>query len=165
MMEERHLNLEIEHQKLKRECEIDKKKSQNPCSHLPEGFDLQDTASSMANHGVGKVFCDRRDICNECEHIQNPKRHFIENVNPIIEHFKGDLNKIDEITITMPDENDAKTFSVEFEGPRNIIKHFETCHLCYRNWNQPFRMNRICDLIEQDKFSKNKKGPGKRGKK
>ena len=165
-MEEGHLNLEKEHQKLKREYEIDKKKTQNPPSHLPEGFALQDAASPMANHGMGKVFCDRRDICNECEHIQNPTRHFIENVFPIIQHFKGDLNEINKTTITMPDENDCKTFSVELNEdpfePKIVVKHFETCHLCYRFWNQPFRMDRISDFIEYGKFCRNKKGSGKR---
>ena len=168
-MEEGHLDLENKHQELKREYEINKKKTLNPSSHLPEGFALQDAASPMANHGVGKVFCNRRDICNECEHIQNPKRHFIENVYPIIQHLKGDLNDINKTTITMPDENDCKTFSVEFNQepfePKSVIKHFETCHLCYRYWNQPCRMDRISDIIERDKLCKNKKGLGKRGKK
>ena len=68
-MEEGHLNLEKEHQKSKREYEIDKKKTQNPPSHLPEGFALQDAASPMANHGMGKVFCDRRDICHESNYM------------------------------------------------------------------------------------------------
>ena len=143
---------------------MEKQKIEPLPSPLPAGFTLQDSASPLANHGVGKIFCDRKDICNECEHIQNHRRHFIENVTPIIEYFKSDLNKINEVKIAMHEADNVKNFSVEFNGPKSVIKHFETCHLCYRLWNHPFRMEWIICYIEQERYSRNKKGLGRRGK-
>ena len=146
--------------------EIERLKNAPRTSDFPTRLTRKDEAKPN-----GKVLCDRTD-CNECEYIQNPLRHFHENLSSLMDVFKHDANKINEIKIAMNDENDCRRFSVDlpenYPIPDSVppgILHFEGCHLCYCFWNDSSRPNIVLHSCVQDKITKGKTRTPKRGKK
>ena len=129
--------------------------------NLPNGLELQSEDSLPRNYSFGKVKCNEAG-CNECEHIQDPIRHFLEKINPIFDKCDRDINKISKISIMKSSENDYRQFMVEypeqeFKINSSVFKHFKECHLCYLFWNHDSFLD-ICTIgIIQKKCDQRKK--------
>ena len=139
--------------------------------NLPDGLKLQCEDNVPSNYSFGgKVQCNENN-CNECKHIPDPSRHFVEMINPIIDQCKGDINKIAKMSISMVDIKDCSRFKVNFQQDElhikpHIFKHFEKCHICFLYWNQTSSLDIIKTCIDQKHIEKHKNlGKSRRGKK
>ena len=129
--------------------------------NLPSGLELQSEDSLPRNCSFGRVKCNETS-CNECEHIQDPIRHFLEKVNPIFEKCDRDVNKLSKIFIIKSSEDNCRQFNVEYPEEElrinpSAFKHFKECHLCYLYWNLHSVLD-ICTIsITQKKCDQRKK--------
>ena len=129
--------------------------------NLPIGLELQSEDSIPRSSSFGRVKCNEKG-CNECEHIQDPLRHFLEKINPILDKCDRDINKISKISVTQCSENDYRRFNVEYPEEElkinsSAIKHFKECHLCYLYWNHSILD--ICSISStQKKCEQRRKG-------
>ena len=130
-------------------------------SFLPAGLEPKTKGNNSSNNGSGQIKCNEA-ACQECVHIQDHQRHFIENINPIIDVLKGDITKLLKISISMSGDVHHKRFIVQYPEELNLnpvnLRHFKECHSCYLHWtDKPLFEHLVSFIIQQKMYDKRKK--------
>ena len=118
---------------------------------LPQGLGAQKNTNPKTSRRSKIEYICNEPNCDECKHISNPVRHFLEKISPVIEKCNRDIDKVCSITVSESDAHVPEELGLNLD----MFSHFKGCHLCLLFWrDRPFFENLVTISIGQRNLDK-----------
>ena len=104
----------------------EKNNTQGQIRRLPQGLDAQKNTNPKTPRRSKIEYICNVSSCDECKHISDPVRHFLEKISPVIEKCNRDIDKVCSISISESEQNVPEELGLNLD----MFRHFKGCHLC-----------------------------------
>lgn len=147
------LQQQLKQKEINERSKKDDEKNNTPgqIRRLPQGLDAQKNTNPNTSRRSKIEYICNEPTCDECKHISNPIRHFLEKISPVIEKCNRDIDKVCSITISESNAHVPEELGLNLD----LFTHFKGCHLCLLFWrDRPFFENLVTISIGQRNLDK-----------